>query len=332
MAINEERENSPDMSASKHPKPGSAGPGVMNAGSSPGLEKGDINPSGYIAADRALLDEDNKPSASAGEPAGDVPTMSDDEIKTARDGFAVYEPPPISERAGQDEPVDKSRPDDRKAKEWSDIGDKLFEFYGDTLTGPARYIGPIGGVLTGVAAALIVLRLAIESSYKVINGYVMIISSGAFIIGVFLLLFHLFHRLSNRNKRVLLSQERRLRMVIGTCKFLDVRFPGRGILLKCKYFKHVLSDTPECVVCGHYDAAPETKDGGKPPIKPSAHVDGNDSGEDDNGAVVAAPLSTAKPVSKERQLLMEMDAPQIGGASGGDLDEDKGNVPNWGRA
>jgi hypothetical protein len=331
MATVKKSNDGHDITISKPPEARNTGFGEPGTGSPPELEKGSLHPPVYITAQRLLLDEDDKSSASDSEPAADIKTMNDDEIKTVRDGFAVYEPPPISEGAGREKPVGRVQPDSGKAAEWSTLGQKLFESYGDTLKGPAGYMGPIGGVLAGVAAVLILLRLAIESAYKIINSYVMIISTGAFIIGVFLLVFHLFHWLSNRNKSAALAEERKQRLVVGTCKFLDVRFPGKGILLKCKYFTRALSNTPECVVCARYDPAPEAREDEKPPIQPAAPDESKDSWEDDEGAIIAAPLSTAKPVSKERQLLMEMDVPKIGGASGGDLDEEEEKAPNLGR-
>ena len=316
-------ENSSDMK-SQSPKSGATGIGVIGATSSRDSEKGAGRLSGYIAGDRILLEEESTSTAAPSGTAADAPTADDDETTVARDGFAVYEPPPASEGTVRDKPAAKAQPGAGSSEEWASLADRLFESYGDTLQDAAKYSGPIGAALTGSAALLILLRLVVEASSKVISGYVLIISAGAFIIGVFLLLFHVVHRISNRNKSAALAEDRKRRMLEGTCKFLDVYFPGTGILLKCKYFKQDISTTPECLVCTHYDPTPEVKAEAVQPISPPATDRKNITWDNDEGAVVAAPLSKAKPASKERQLLMEMEMPKIGGASGGDLDEDAG--------
>ncbi len=166
--------------------------------------------------------------------------VDDEGYEPSREGFAVFDP-------GSHEPEEEG-----SSEEWNELGRQVFINFGDSLSGFAGYMGPVGGLLATLGLAVIIIRLAIPEAANVINLFALAFASGAFIIGVFLLMFHLFHWLSNRAKARELSILSKSRLLVEPCGYLDIELPGGEMLLRCSYFNEELSESPECVVCPHY--------------------------------------------------------------------------------
>jgi hypothetical protein len=293
---------------------------------------------GYVEDDRLLLDND---PADAPPPVAAVERLGVDEdyaepeaLDSGREGYAVYEPSlPAKAAAQEDLPFDEVS-EDEASGEWLAIGRDVVARYGDSLTGRAGYMGPVGGLLTVIGGAIIAIGAAFETSSKVISSQVLLGSAGAFIVGVFLLLFHAFHWLSNRTKARELAGLINRRMLIRTCRHLEIEISegGEEMKLGCSHFSRELSDTPECVACPHYDTADRARE----PMDSGGGGDGPRVATDDTGVeeipavsskdeLVSSTAWKAQAVSKspqrDRKLLDELNAPRIGGDSGGDLDE-----------
>lgn len=174
-------------------------------------------------------------------------------LRMTEDGYSVYEPPPLDaspssglEDAESDKVIEES-------EEWAELGKEIFERYGDSLGGANSYIGPIGGLLTALGGVVLVLSSLIESAKTVIGIPFLLTATGVFVIGLFLLLFHLFHLVSNRNKAAALAELNRERLLDSTCIHLDIEFAESLMTLHCRHFDRELSDAPECVICPHHD-------------------------------------------------------------------------------
>jgi len=177
----------------------------------------------------------------------------DEDLDSPREGFSVYEPPhtglPQPDVIDAEETAEDEVPD-----EWDILGDGIYAEYGDSLDGTGGYMGPVGILLTVIGGAIIAITAGFENAGNVISRPVLLGSAGAFIIGIFLLLFHLFHWLSNRAKAAAMAHEVHLKLLVNTCGYLDIESTGsdEDMVVLCKYFERELSEDPECLVCPHY--------------------------------------------------------------------------------
>lgn len=288
----------------------------------------------YRKAERSLLDE-APPEAEAqnNEQLPDkVPDDVDDaETDKTREGFAVYEPPGVESPPSEDlarEDVEENE----MTEEWKDIGKQVSTLYGDSLAGIAGYMGPVGLLLAVVSGAVIAITAGFETAPKVIGKPFLLGAAGTFIVGIYLLLFHVFHWFSNRTKRAALPREIRAKLFNETCRYVDM---SRGdedgnVVLTCNYFERTIAKVPECMACPHYTF-------------PGPDAEGRETsgekveGEGDTGELIPGaddsfeekPLDQAwnktgpavKVPAEGRKLLDEFVGPKIGGESGGDLDE-----------
>jgi hypothetical protein len=241
-------------------------------------ESSDAPSPGYVVSERKLLNEeeggDSERTAQTLD-AVEESTPDDEDSETSREGFAIYEPTPAAEEVEVPLPSGGREP---ALDEWVALSSEVYVRYGDTLAGPAGYMGPVGGLLVAIGAAVIGLRVGIGAAERVISPYMLMIAAGAFIIGFFLLVFHFFHWLSNRSKGVALSRESKRMMLIDTCEFLDIRVGKDGMKLRCQLFKQEISEAPECVVCKRYTPKANDHD-----VKPGVCIQISASGEKQNG-------------------------------------------------
>jgi hypothetical protein len=293
---------------------------------------------GYIEAERSLLDDHHADTApSPAEIEKDVSrdvNQEREEEDSPRDGYAVYEPPHVDAALPHDTRQADEYGKEEQPDEWFALEEEIFARYGDSLTGMAGYMGPVGGLLAVIGGAIIGISVAFETASNVISAPVLLGSGAASIIGIFLLVFHLFHWLSNRTKGLELARSIHNRLLARSCRHLDIGISGgeKQMVLNCDYFGRELSDVPECVVCPHY--SPVDMEAGQPDESVTSGSGQNGSVDNDGGTlhedgqegeprvvVVSRTLSQLDSPSKDRKLLDELEPPRIGGESGGDLDE-----------
>ena len=288
----------------------------------------------YRKAERSLLDE-APPEAEAQDDEqlpDEVPDDVDDaETDKTREGFAVYEPPGVESPPSEDL-TGGDVEEYEMTREWKEIGKQVSILYGDSLTGFAGYMGPVGLLLAVVSGAVIAITAGFETASKVISNPFLLGAAGTFIVGIYLLLFHVFHWFSNRTKRAALPREIRVKLFNETCRHVDMSRgdEDKNVVLSCSYFERKIAKVPECMACPHYTLPGPDAEGREIPGEKieeegdTAEVfpDSADFFEEEH--VQQAWIKTESTVTtpaEGRQLLDEFVGPKIGGESGGDLDE-----------